>query len=59
VFGFASGVDLAMVGYAVVGLFAVTWALAAAAWRLAGLEDRWTVPDRGGGAVPTRSVASP
>jgi high-affinity nickel-transport protein len=47
-FGFASRVDLGMAGYAVVGLFAVTWAVAAAAWRVAGLEKRWAVADRGG-----------
>jgi high-affinity nickel-transport protein len=46
-FGFASRVDLAMAGYAVVGLFAVTWALAAAGWRLARLDERWSVPDHG------------
>ena len=47
-FGFASRVDLGMAGYAVVGLFAVTWAVAAAGWRLAGLDERWTVADRRG-----------
>jgi high-affinity nickel-transport protein len=46
-FGFASRVDLAMVGYAVVALFALTWAFAAAGWRLARLDERWSVPDRG------------
>ena len=41
-----SGVDLNTMGYAIVGLFVLTWALALAVWRLARLEDRWQAPSR-------------
>jgi nickel/cobalt transporter (NiCoT) family protein len=34
-------VDLNVVGYLVVGLFALTWALALAAWRYGRIEERW------------------
>ncbi len=34
--------DLNYVGYAIVGLFVLTWALAALVWRFAGIEDRWS-----------------
>jgi nickel/cobalt transporter (NiCoT) family protein len=43
-----SGIDLNVVGYAIVGLFVVTWAGAFAAWRLLGLEEKW-----GGGLQST------
>ena len=36
-----SGVDLNIVGYIVVGLFVVTWALALAVWRFGRIEQRW------------------
>jgi nickel/cobalt transporter (NiCoT) family protein len=36
------GVDLNALGYAVVGLFAATWAIALAVWRLARIEQRWS-----------------
>jgi high-affinity nickel-transport protein len=31
------------VGYAIVGLFVVTWVVALAVWRFAGIEDKWAV----------------
>jgi high-affinity nickel-transport protein len=34
-------VDLSMVGYLAVGLFAVVWAGAVAVWRLGRIEERW------------------
>jgi len=34
--------DLNYVGYAIVGLFVVTWLLALAVWRFARIEERWT-----------------
>ncbi|MDX6526711.1 MAG: nickel/cobalt transporter (NiCoT) family protein [Gaiellales bacterium] len=37
-----SGLDLNLVGYVIVGLFAVTWALALAIWRLGHIEERWS-----------------
>jgi high-affinity nickel-transport protein len=41
-----SGIDLNLVGYAVVALFVLTWAVAIAVWRLARIEERWGVPVR-------------
>jgi high-affinity nickel-transport protein len=40
----AGSVDLNAVGYAVVGLFAVTWALAVVIWRVGRIEERWALP---------------
>jgi high-affinity nickel-transport protein len=37
-----SGLDLNLVGYVIVGLFVVTWALALAIWRLGRIEERWS-----------------
>jgi high-affinity nickel-transport protein len=34
--------DLNYVGYIIVGLFVVTWIVAFAVWRYAGIEDKWT-----------------
>jgi high-affinity nickel-transport protein len=42
VWDLVSGVDLNLVGYAIVGLFVVTWALALAIWRFGRIEERWT-----------------
>ena len=38
----AAGIDLNAIGLAVVALFALTIALAAAAWRIGRLEERWS-----------------
>ncbi|MEA2249515.1 MAG: nickel/cobalt transporter (NiCoT) family protein [Solirubrobacteraceae bacterium] len=43
----AAGIDLNVAGYAVVGLFAATWAIAIAAWRLGRVEERWEIADGG------------
>jgi nickel/cobalt transporter (NiCoT) family protein len=37
-----SGLDLNLVGYVIVGLFVLTWALALAIWRLGRIEERWS-----------------
>ena len=37
-----AGIDLNLVGYAVVGLFVLTWALALAIWRFGRIEERWS-----------------
>ena len=42
VFGWVSGLDLNYVGYAIVGLFVVTWILALAVWRFGRIEEKWT-----------------
>ena len=39
---FVAGVDLNLVGYLVVGLFVLTWALALAVWRFGRIEQRWS-----------------
>ncbi|MDF3284382.1 HoxN/HupN/NixA family nickel/cobalt transporter [Gordonia sp. N1V] len=46
-----SGIDLNIVGYAIVGLFIVTWLVAVVIWRVGRIEQRWalapaTVADR-------------
>ena len=42
IWDFVSGLDLNLVGYAVVGLFVATWAVALAVWRLGRVEERWS-----------------
>jgi high-affinity nickel-transport protein len=37
-----AGLDLEFVGFAIVGLFVVTWAVAVAVWRLGRIEERWS-----------------
>ncbi|MGI8844824.1 MAG: HoxN/HupN/NixA family nickel/cobalt transporter [Thermoleophilaceae bacterium] len=41
-FGFVSTLDLNYVGYAIVGLFAITWVVALSVWRFGRIEERWT-----------------
>jgi high-affinity nickel-transport protein len=41
VWGWASGIDLNVVGYAVVALFVGTWAIALAVWHFGRVEERW------------------
>jgi high-affinity nickel-transport protein len=36
--------DLEYVGFAIVGLFVVTWAVAVAVWKLGRIEERWGTP---------------
>jgi high-affinity nickel-transport protein len=36
-----ASLDLEFVGFAVVGLFVLTWALALAVWRFGRIEQRW------------------
>ncbi|MGV9251703.1 HoxN/HupN/NixA family nickel/cobalt transporter [Streptomyces sp. NPDC003697] len=42
--GWIAGVDLDSVGYVIVGLFVAVWAAALAYWKVARVEQRWTVP---------------
>jgi high-affinity nickel-transport protein len=37
-----AGLDLNTVGFVVAGLFVLTWAVALAIWRFAGIEERWS-----------------
>jgi nickel/cobalt transporter (NiCoT) family protein len=48
----ASGVDLNVVGYAIVALFVLTWAVAVLVWRVGRIEERWALP-----AEPSRAPA--
>jgi high-affinity nickel-transport protein len=42
VWDLATGVDLNLVGYAIVVLLAATWAVALAVWRFGHVEERWS-----------------
>jgi len=37
-----SGIDINALGYVIVGLFALTWALALTIWHVGRIEERWT-----------------
>ncbi|MFE5812608.1 HoxN/HupN/NixA family nickel/cobalt transporter [Streptomyces sp. NPDC056479] len=41
-----TGLDLNTAGFAVVGLFAVTWAVALVVWRVGRIEEKWTTGPR-------------
>jgi high-affinity nickel-transport protein len=43
VWDLVANVDLNLVGYFIVGLFVITWVVALAIWRLARIEERWTM----------------
>ena len=40
------GIDLNLVGYAIVGLFVLAWAVALAVWRYGRIEEKWAQPAR-------------
>jgi high-affinity nickel-transport protein len=40
-----AGIDINTLGYIIVGLFALTWALAIGIWRLGRIEERWSLGD--------------
>ncbi|WP_396230010.1 HoxN/HupN/NixA family nickel/cobalt transporter, partial [Frankia sp. CpI1-P] len=44
-----SGLDLNVVGYFIVGLFVVTWAVSLLVWKVGRIEERWAAagPERG------------
>jgi high-affinity nickel-transport protein len=42
------GLDLNIVGYVIVGLFFVTWAVAFAVWKFGNIEEKWTAGLRPG-----------
>jgi high-affinity nickel-transport protein len=43
VWDLVANLDLNLVGYAIVGLFVATWAIALAVWRFGHIEERWSV----------------
>jgi nickel/cobalt transporter (NiCoT) family protein len=42
VWGWLGGLDFALVGYGVAGLFVLTWALSLAVWKVRRIEERWS-----------------
>lgn len=54
--GWVSRLDLNVVGFAIVGLFAVTWVVALAVWRYARIEERWALSPAGSGGDRTPKV---
>jgi high-affinity nickel-transport protein len=47
IWDWASNVDLNAMGYFIVGLFVLTWAVALAVWRFGRIEERWSADVRG------------
>jgi high-affinity nickel-transport protein len=43
-----AAMDLNLIGYAIVGLFVATWAIALTVWRLGHIEERWSAGMRRG-----------
>ncbi|HKO26954.1 MAG TPA: HoxN/HupN/NixA family nickel/cobalt transporter [Solirubrobacteraceae bacterium] len=39
-----SGIDINMLGFVIVGMFVLTWAIALSIWRFGRIEERWTAP---------------
>ncbi len=49
-FGWLQGLDFGNIGYGVVGLFVLTWAVSVAVWKKRRIEERWSatlVPEHG------------
>ena len=42
VWGYFGSLDFGMLGYGIVGLFALTWALSFAVWKVRRIEERWS-----------------
>jgi high-affinity nickel-transport protein len=42
IWDFVSGLDLNIVGYAIIALFVITWLVALAVWRYGRIEERWS-----------------
>jgi high-affinity nickel-transport protein len=54
-----AGVNINTAGFAIVGLFVVTWVVAMAVWRFARIDDRWsTAGALATGAAPSGTVGS-
>lgn len=57
--GFLAGFDINRAGFVIVGVFVVTWVVALAVWRLAGIERRWAAPEvpaGPGGGLPVEAA---
>ena len=53
-----ASLDLEFVGFAIVGLFVVTWGLAVAVWRFGRIEERWARGRRLASSPPTSASAN-
>jgi high-affinity nickel-transport protein len=42
IWSFVANLDLNLIGYAIVGLFALTWGVALAIWHFGRIEEKWT-----------------
>ncbi len=42
IWGFATNINLNLVGYGIVGLFVLTWGIALAVWRFGHIEEKWS-----------------
>ena len=40
--GWLNGLDFSQLGYAIVGLFVLTWAVSAGIWKARRIEERWS-----------------
>jgi high-affinity nickel-transport protein len=49
---FVGAFDLNRIGFVIVGLFVVTWIGAIAVWKIARIEDRWSLHGAGGAPLP-------
>jgi nickel/cobalt transporter (NiCoT) family protein len=49
---FVSGLDLNYVGYAIAGLFVLTWAVALSVWHFGHIEEKWTAAMAAGASPP-------
>lgn len=47
IIGAIGGIDLDYAGYAIVGMFVVSWLIALAVWKFGRIEDRWSPPGQG------------
>ncbi|MBL1089983.1 MULTISPECIES: HoxN/HupN/NixA family nickel/cobalt transporter [Streptomyces] len=54
-----AGLDLNALGFAVVGLFLATWAVALAVWKWGRIEEKWTADLRPAGGHRRRRVRGP
>jgi nickel/cobalt transporter (NiCoT) family protein len=54
VWDWLNGLDFGSIGYAVVGLFFVTWAVSVLIWKRRRIEERWGALVKGSGDVPAR-----
>ncbi|MGW3076214.1 HoxN/HupN/NixA family nickel/cobalt transporter [Kitasatospora sp. NPDC001132] len=52
------GLDLNFVGYAIVGLFVLTWAAAIAYWKFGNVEEKWSAGLAAGASATTTATAA-